>query len=99
MSLAGGAEVVVKQGRGGPSLRVLQGWALAVSLFQRQLAQFSQPENHFSQAPRVRLPVVPRTAACSTPLFSSLCKIFRTNDVRSLNTSTIIVFDKLYNSC
>ena len=28
---AGGAEVVVKKGRGGPSLRVWQGWAPAVS--------------------------------------------------------------------
>jgi len=32
--------------------------------------------------------------ASSTPLFSSLCKIFRTNDVNSPNTSTIIAFDK-----
>src|SRR5437660_8768455 len=35
----------------------------------------------------------------STPLFSSLCKIIRTNDVISLDTSTIIIFDKLCNSC
>src|SRR5713226_2670567 len=40
-----------------------------------------------------------RYSVNSTPLFSSLCKIFRTNDVNSLNTSTIIVFDNLYNSC
>ena len=35
----------------------------------------------------------------STPLFSSICKIIRTNDVISLNTRTIIIFDKLCNSC
>src|SRR6266581_7264263 len=35
----------------------------------------------------------------STPLFSSLCKIFRTNDVNSPNTSTIIVLDKCCNPC
>jgi len=35
----------------------------------------------------------------STLLFSSLCKIFRTNDVISLNSSTIIVFDQSGNLC
>src|SRR6266478_2934218 len=34
----------------------------------------------------------------STPLFSSAYKIVRTKDVKSLNASTIISFDKQYNS-
>src|SRR5258708_460841 len=41
----------------------------------------------------------PRCTVSSTPLFSSRCKIFRTRDVNSLNTSTIIIFDTLDNSC
>src|SRR2546427_570849 len=35
----------------------------------------------------------------STPLFSSFYKIFRTNDVNSLNTSNIIILDNFYNTC
>src|SRR5258707_110798 len=35
-----------------------------------------------------------RCTVSSSPLFSSLCKIFRTKDANSLNASTIIVFDK-----
>src|SRR6266849_515049 len=42
---------------------------------------------------------ISRHTVSSTPLFSSPCKIFRTNDGNSLNTSTIKVFDKLCNSC
>src|SRR5712692_11556593 len=51
--------------------------AWGFSLFHRPAAQFSQSGNHFSQARHLRLPVVPRTPVSSTPLFSSLCKIFR----------------------
>ncbi len=53
--------------------------AWGFSLFHRPAAQFSQSENHFSQARHLRLPVVPRTPVSSTPLFSSPCKIVRTN--------------------
>src|SRR5260370_1554416 len=35
----------------------------------------------------------------STPLFSSPCKIFRTSNSNSLNTSTIKVFEKQCNQC
>jgi len=38
----------------------------------------------------------PRYTVSSTPLFFSLCKIFRTKDANSLNSSTIIVLDNIY---
>ncbi len=38
----------------------------------------------------------PRCTVSSTPLFFSLCKIFRTKDANSLYASTIIVFENIY---